>query len=158
MQYISRAAPLVQRLMGTAPVSIHKLYGLETLDIRLFILSDIFSAMSAPRSTWLIYDCNADALLSRNQKGPDPPHLDVGLEWVCGLPDAFLLLTIQILNLKHASLAERLARAPTIEAALRAWKIWPSSITSSTMRIQRASAQEIWRHSTILYLYHVGLL
>ncbi|CAE6428856.1 unnamed protein product [Rhizoctonia solani] len=157
IKYIGQAAPVVQRLVGTAPVSIHKLYGSETLDIRLFAWCDVFSAMATSRPTWLAYDCNADALLSRNQKGQELPYLDSGLEWMCGLPDAFLLLTIQILNLTHASISptERIARAATIEAALRSWKVWPSGIPNSVMRIQRVSAQEIWRHSTILYLYQV---
>ncbi|CAE6430998.1 unnamed protein product [Rhizoctonia solani] len=152
---IEQALPIVQKLLGTRPISIHKLYGSETLDIRLFAWCDVFSAMATSRPTRLVYDCNVDALLQRNQAGPDNPFLDNGLEWISGLPDAFLLLTIQILNLKHASMSpiERITRAATIEEALRGWKVWPSGIANSVMRVQRMSAQEIWRHSTILYIY-----
>ncbi|KAJ1311729.1 hypothetical protein OPQ81_010199 [Rhizoctonia solani] len=155
MRCIEKALPIVQKLVGAAPVSIHKLYGLETVDIRLFAWSDVFSAMATSRPTRLVYDCNVDILLRRNQEGPDSPFLDRGLEWLSGLPDAFLLLTIQILNLKHAPISptDRITQAAKIEAALRGWKVWPSDIANSVMRVQRVSAQEIWRHSTILYLY-----
>ncbi|KAG8734016.1 hypothetical protein FRC11_013502, partial [Ceratobasidium sp. 423] len=153
--YIDRALPIVQQLVGTAPVSIHKLYGPETLDIRMFAWCDVFSAIATSRPTRLAYDCNVDALLKRNQEGPDVSPSDSGLEWMSGLPDAFLLLIIQILNLKHGSVSqtERVSQAATIEAALRGWKVWPTNVPNSTMRIQRVSAQEIWRHFTILYLY-----
>ncbi|CUA77568.1 C6 transcription factor, putative [Rhizoctonia solani] len=152
---IEQALPIVQKLVGTTPASIHKLYGSETLNIRLFAWCDVFSAIATSRPTRLVYDCNVDALLQRNQAGPDAPLLDSGLEWMAGFPDAFLLLTMQILNLKHTSMspAERISQATAIEAALRGWKVWPSDITNSTMRIQRVSAQEVWRHFTILYLY-----
>ncbi|KAL5641536.1 hypothetical protein ACGC1H_001876 [Rhizoctonia solani] len=152
---IEQALPIVRKLVGTRPISIHKLYGSETLDIRLFAWCDVFSAMATSRPARLVYDCNVDVLLQRNQAGPDNPFLDNGLEWMSGLPDAFLLLTIQILNLKHASMSpiERIARAATIEEALRGWKVWPSGIANSVMKVQRMSAQEIWRHFTILYLY-----
>ncbi|CAE6425753.1 unnamed protein product [Rhizoctonia solani] len=155
MRFIERALPIVQQLVGTTPVSIHKLYGPETLDIRMFAWSDIFSAIVTSRPTRLVYDCNVDALLHKNQQGPEPGVSDSGLEWMCGLPDAFLLLTIQIVNLKHTLLppAERMARAAIIETALRCWKVWPTGITNSVMRVQRISAQEIWRHFVILYLY-----
>ncbi|KAF8761173.1 hypothetical protein RHS01_01074 [Rhizoctonia solani] len=157
IKYMERAAPVVRQLVGAAPISIHKLYGFKTLDIRIFAWCDVCTAMTTSRPTHLLYDCNADALLSRNQNGPDPPSFDNGLEWLTGLPDAFSLLTIQILNLKQKQISstELIARAATIEAALRAWKIWPTSTTNSMMKIQRISAQEIWRHSIILYLYQV---
>ncbi|KAF8680015.1 hypothetical protein RHS04_04691 [Rhizoctonia solani] len=157
IKYMERAAPVVRQLVGAAPISIHKLYGFKTLDIRIFAWCDVCTAMTTSRPTHLLYDCNADALLSRNQNGPDPSSFDNGLEWLTGLPDAFSLLTIQILNLKHKQISstELIARAATIEAALRAWKIWPTSTTNSMMKIQRISAQEIWRHSIILYLYQV---
>ncbi|ELU41561.1 hypothetical protein AG1IA_04411 [Rhizoctonia solani AG-1 IA] len=160
IKYMERAAPVVRQLVGAAPISIHKLYGFKTLDIRIFAWCDVCTAMTTSRPTHLLYDCNADALLSRNQNGPDPPSFDNGLEWLTGLPDAFSLLTIQILNLKHKQISstELIARAATIEAALRAWKIWPTSTTNSMMKIQRISAQEIWRHSIILYLYQVSLI
>ncbi|KAH7345275.1 fungal-specific transcription factor domain-containing protein [Rhizoctonia solani] len=147
--------PIVQKLVGATPLSIHKLYGPETLEIRMLAWCDVFSAMATSRPTRLVYDCNVGPLLQRNQEGPDTPLLDRGIEWMSGLPDAFLLLTIQILNLKHGSFSptERTSRAAGIEAALRGWKVWPSGITNSVMIIQRASAQEIWRHFTILYLY-----
>ncbi|KAG8704022.1 hypothetical protein FRC11_010282, partial [Ceratobasidium sp. 423] len=124
VKYIDRALPIVQQLVGATPVSIHKLCGPETLDIRIFALCDIFSAMATSRPARLVYDCNVDALLQRNQEGPDPPVSDSGLEWLSGLPDALLLLTIQIINLKHASVSqtERISRGVTIEAALRCWK------------------------------------
>ncbi|GAB1519385.1 hypothetical protein RhiTH_002451 [Rhizoctonia solani] len=160
IKYIERAAPVVRQLVGAAPISIHKLYGFKTLDIRIFAWCDVCTAMATSRPTHLLYDCNADALLSRNQNGPDPPSFDNGLEWMTGLPDAFLLLTIQILDLKHKPISstELITRAVTIEAALRAWKIWPTSTTNSMMKIQRISAQEIWRHSIVLYLYQVSLI
>ncbi|KAH7345277.1 hypothetical protein B0J17DRAFT_639176 [Rhizoctonia solani] len=155
MRFIEQALPIAQQLVGMKPVSIHKLYGPETLDIRIFAWSDIFSAIVTSRPTRLAYDCNVDMLLRKNQQGPDPGVPDSGLEWMCGLPDAFLLLTIQTINLKHALLspAERIARAAIIETALRDWKIWPTGITNSMMRVQRISAQEIWRHFVLLYLY-----
>ncbi|CAE6523947.1 unnamed protein product [Rhizoctonia solani] len=155
VRYIDRAWPIVQQLVGTAPVSVHKLHGPETVDIRMFAWCDVFSAIATSRPTRLVYDFNAGALLQRNQEGPNIPLLDSGLEWMCGLPDALLLLIIQIINLKHApiSQSERTIRAATIEAALRGWKVWPTNIPNSMMRVQRVGAQEIWRHFTILYLY-----
>ncbi|KDN50171.1 hypothetical protein RSAG8_01507, partial [Rhizoctonia solani AG-8 WAC10335] len=154
---IEAAAPMVEALVGPYPVEFHDLRGAETIDIRSFVWCDIFTAIAASRPTRLIYDCNAEILLRKNQMGPNPADmtLDVGLEWMCGLPDAMLMLIIQIINLRHSSLSrtERLIHADRIEKALRDWKVWPSKTTNSIMRVQRMGAQEIWRYFSILYLY-----
>lgn len=150
---IDQAIPLVRKLIGTAPLQFHKLRGPQTIDIQVFVWYDVFSSIAVSRPTRLVYDCYVEDLLRDNQKGPN--RTGAGLEWVVGLPDALLMLTIQIINLRHSrySSTERTAQATKIEAALRDWKVWPSPITNPTMRVQRMSAQEIWRHFVILYLY-----
>lgn len=69
-----------------------------------------------------------------------------------------MMLIVRIINLRHShcSPAERIALAAKIETDVRDWKVWPSPITNSMMRIQRMSAQEIWRHFVILCLYQVS--
>ncbi|CAE6446343.1 hypothetical protein ACGC1H_001678 [Rhizoctonia solani] len=154
---IEAAAPMVKALVGPYPVEFHDLRGAETIDIRSFVWCDIFTAIAASQPTRLIYDCNAEILCRKNQMGPNPVDmtLDVGLEWMCGLPDAILMLIIQIINLHHSSLSrtERLIHAAGIEKSLRDWKVWPSKTPNSVMRVQRMGAQEIWRYFAILYLY-----
>ncbi|CAE7225623.1 unnamed protein product [Rhizoctonia solani] len=154
---IDAAAPMVKALVSSHPVEFHGLRGAETIDIRSFVWCDIFTAIAASRPTRLVYDCNAEILLHKNQMGPNPADmtLDIGLEWMCGLPDAMLMLIIQVINLSHSPLSrpERLVHAAGIEKALRDWKVWPSKTTNSIMRIQRMGAQEIWRYFAILYLY-----
>ncbi|CAE6506959.1 unnamed protein product [Rhizoctonia solani] len=154
---VDAAAPMVEALVGPYPVQFHGLRGAKTIDIRSFVWCDVFTAIAASRPTRLVYDCNAEMLLRRNQTGPNPIDmtLDVGLEWMCGLPDAIMMLIIQIINLRHSSLSrtERFNHAAGIEKSLREWKVWPSKIMNSIIRVQRMGAQEIWRYFAILYLY-----
>ncbi|CAE6395962.1 unnamed protein product [Rhizoctonia solani] len=154
---IEAAAPMVKALIGPGPVEFHRLRGAETIDIRSFVWCDIFTAIAASRPTRLTYDCNVETLLRKNQEAPNSVdvNMDVGLEWMCGLPDAMLMLIIQIVNLRHSPLSqtERLIHAARIEKALRDWKVWLSRTTNSIMRVQRMGAQEIWRYFAILYLY-----
>ncbi|KAF8761529.1 Fungal specific transcription factor domain [Rhizoctonia solani] len=157
LTWIETALPMIKALVGSKPVALHRLHGLETIDIRTFVWGDIFTAISSSQPTRLVYDCNAEVLLKKNREGPNlvGADMEIGLEWLCGLPDAMLLLIIQIINLRHSSLpeTERFAQAAKIESALRDWKVWPSETTNSVMRVRRMATQEIWRHFTILYLY-----
>ncbi|CAE6425082.1 unnamed protein product [Rhizoctonia solani] len=157
LKCVETAVPMIKALVGPKPVAFHCLRGLETIDIRSFAWCDIFTAIALSFPTRLVYDCDAKTLLSKNQDGPNPTDMDmeVGLEWMCGLPDALLMLIIQIINLRHSSFSqtERLVHAARIERALRDWKVWPSRTTNSVMKVRRMAAQEIWRYFTILYLY-----
>ncbi|QRW19304.1 Fungal specific transcription factor domain [Rhizoctonia solani] len=157
LTWIETALPMIKALVGSKPVALHRLHGLETIDVRTFVWGDIFTAISSSQPTRLVYDCNAEVLLKKNREGPNlvGADMEIGLEWLCGLPDAMLLLIIQIINLRHSSLpeTERFAQAAKIESALRDWKVWPSETTNSVMRVRRMATQEIWRHFTILYLY-----
>lgn len=155
---IEQALPLVKALVGTAPLQFHKLRGQEAFDIQIFVWCDVFSSLALGHPTRLVYDCDPEELLRKNQEGPTYLANGAGLEWLAGLPDALLMLTIQIVNLRHTQClpSERTVRALKIEAALQEWKVWPSPITNSMMRIQRMSAQEIWRHFVVLYLYQVN--
>jgi hypothetical protein len=158
MKSIEQATPIVKTLIGTKPLNFHKLHGLDTLDVQIFAYCDVFSSIALSRPTRLVYDCNVEELLRRNQEGPDRSNVNTGLEWMAGLPDALMMLMIQVINLQHSQMlpTDRIAQATQIETALRNWKVWPSQIPNSVMKVQRMSAQEIWRHFVILYLYQAS--
>jgi hypothetical protein len=144
-------------LVGPA-IDFHRLAGSHTSDIRFFVWSDVLGAMALSRPTILTYTCNVDQLLLDNLEGRNTADTDTGLEWIAGCPDVFTMLMVQIINLcqSRASVSERIVRAERIEEVARAWKIWPKWTRGSAMRVQRMAAQEIWRHTVILYLYNVS--
>lgn len=114
--------------------------------------------MALSHPTRLSYHFNLDRLLRDNLEGRDTSNGNGGLEWMVGCPDAFTMLMVEIVNLTHSRIphVDKIAGAEKIEATARAWQIRPGDVDNSVMRMRRMSAQEIWRHTIILYLHKVS--
>ncbi|KAG8681131.1 hypothetical protein FRC09_017741 [Ceratobasidium sp. 395] len=153
--YLQMAAPIASLILGSN-IDFQKLDGEDTFDIRFFAWCDILAAVALCRPTMLTYVCDVDPLIPENLKGQDKDITDAGLGWIVGCPDAFTMLMVQIINLRQNRVPqpERMARAARIEEIARAWIIRPARTSSPLLRVERMAAQEIWRHTIILYLYH----
>ncbi|QRW03663.1 Fungal specific transcription factor domain [Ceratobasidium sp. AG-Ba] len=136
-QLLQQAQPFVRALMGGDIIDFMSLRGKETFDIRVFAWCDILSAMALSRPTLFTYETDIEPLLVVD---PDArPQLPT---------------TMTALRDMNVSPEEKRARAEAIENSIRAWQARPSQTSNSFLKVVRMSAQEIWRHSMILFLYH----
>lgn len=157
-KYLEQAISVAKSMLGPNKLDFHVLRGDDTVDIRILAWCDILSAVALSQPTRLSYHFNLEKLLRDNLEGRETDNGDAGLEWMIGCPDAFTMLMVEIITLAHSlvSQTDRFARARAIEGAVRAWKVRPSDVKNSVLRMRRISAQEIWRHCVILYLHKVN--
>lgn len=159
-QLLQQAQPFVRALMGGDIIDFMSLRGKETFDIRVFAWCDILSAMALSRPTLFTYETDIEPLLIVDPDAPPPiaDDDDVGLEWMVGCPNVMIVLMARISALRDMNVSpeEKRARAEAIENSIRAWQARPSQTSNSFLKVVRMSAQEIWRHSMILFLYHVS--
>jgi hypothetical protein len=159
---LEQAKPYVQSLIGGNVIDFMSLRGKETFDIRIFAWCDILSAMALSRPTLFAYETNIDHMLIVDPDNPIiiPLDDDVGLEWMVGCPNVMIVLMARISALRDLAISqqEKIARAEAIEKSIRAWQARPSPTTNSFLKVVRMSAQEIWRHAMILFLYHVSMI
>ncbi|KAG8734251.1 hypothetical protein FRC11_007506 [Ceratobasidium sp. 423] len=155
---LEQARPYVQSLVGGNVIDFMSLRGKQTFDIRIFSWCDILSAMALSRPTLFAYETEIEHMLIVD---PDNPILiplddDVGLEWMVGCPNVMIVLMARICALRDTVISqpEKIERAGAIEKSIRAWQARPSPTTNSFLKVVRMSAQEIWRHAMILFLYH----
>ncbi|QRV74755.1 Fungal specific transcription factor domain [Ceratobasidium sp. AG-Ba] len=157
-QLLQQAQPFVRALMGGDIIDFMSLRGKETFDIRVFAWCDILSAMALSRPTLFTYETDIEPLLVVDPDAPPPiaDDDDVGLEWMVGCPNVMIVLMARISALRDMNVSpeEKRARAEAIENSIRAWQARPSQTSNSFLKVVRMSAQEIWRHSMILFLYH----
>ncbi|GAB1521823.1 hypothetical protein RhiTH_004920 [Rhizoctonia solani] len=155
---LEQAKPYVQSLVGGNVIDFMSLRGKETFDIRIFSWCDILSAMALSRPTLFMYETNIDHMLTVDPDNPIiiPLDDDVGLEWMVGCPNVMIVLMARISALRDSGISqqEKIARAEEIERLIRAWQARPSPTTNSFLKVVRMSAQEIWRHAMVLFLYH----
>ncbi|KAG8704798.1 hypothetical protein FRC09_003323 [Ceratobasidium sp. 395] len=152
------ARPFVRSLIGGDVIDFMSLRGKETFDIRVFAWCDILSSMALSRPTLFTYETEIEHLLIVDPEAPPPiaDDDDVGLEWMVGCPNVMIVLMARISALRdmNVSAEEKRARAEAIENSIRAWQARPSQTSNSFLKVVRMSAQEIWRHAMILFLYH----
>ncbi|KAG8770250.1 hypothetical protein FRC12_004417 [Ceratobasidium sp. 428] len=157
-QLLEQARPFVRSLIGGDVIDFMSLRGKETFDIRVFAWCDILSSMALSRPTLFTYETEIEHLLIVDPEAPPPiaDDDDVGLEWMVGCPNAMIVLMARISALRdmNVSAEEKRARAEAIENSIRAWQARPSQTSNSFLKVVRMSAQEIWRHAMILFLYH----
>ncbi|KAG8745115.1 hypothetical protein FRC10_008726 [Ceratobasidium sp. 414] len=157
-ELLQQARPFVRSLIGGDVIDFMSLRGKETFDIRVFAWCDILSAMALSRPTLFIYETDIEHLLTVDPEGPPPiaDDDDVGLEWMVGCPNVMIVLMARISALRDVNvpIEEKRARAESIESSIRAWQARPSQTSNSFLKVVRMSAQEIWRHAMILFLYH----
>jgi hypothetical protein len=148
--------------MGGDVIDFMALRGKETFDIRVFAWCDILSAMALSRPTLFRYETNIEHLLTVDPEGPPPiaEDDDVGLEWMVGCPNVMIVLMARISALRDLNVSpeEKRVLAEAIEGSIRAWQARPSQTNNSFLKVVRMSAQEIWRHAMILFLYHVSFV
>ncbi|CUA75998.1 Sterol regulatory element-binding protein ECM22 [Rhizoctonia solani] len=155
---LEQAKPYVQTLVGGNVIDFMSLRGKQTFDIRIFAWCDILSAMALSRPTLFTYQTEIEHMLIVDPDNPIiiPLDDDVGLEWMVGCPNVMIVLMARISALRDEAIPrqEKITRAEAIEKSIRAWQARPSPTTNSFLKVVRMSAQEIWRHAMMLFLYH----
>ncbi|KEP47570.1 fungal-specific transcription factor domain protein [Rhizoctonia solani 123E] len=155
---LEQARPYVRSLVGGDVIDFMSLRGKQTFDIRIFAWCDILSAMALSRPTLFTYETEIEHMLTVDPDNPIiiPLDDDVGLEWMVGCPNVMIVLMARISALRDKAISqqEKIILAEAIEKSIRAWQARPSPTTNSFLKVVRMSAQEIWRHAMILFLYH----
>ncbi|CAE6414693.1 unnamed protein product [Rhizoctonia solani] len=145
-----QAAPLVKLIMGGETIDLLNLCGEQTFDVRFFAWWDIMSSMSTSRPTRFKYISNLAHATQSNISQ------ESGIEWICGCPNVLAILLARTTALRHAQLPyqEMVSRGSELEQIIRDWQFHPLWAKASLLRVARICAQEIWRHTGILYVHH----
>jgi hypothetical protein len=142
--------------MGGNSIDLLNLYGEHTFDVRCFAWCDILSSMALARPTLLNYESNIRNVSHISGDCVDP---DRGLEWIVGCPDVLVILLARTTALSHArvSVEEKISRGGEIEQFIRRSEFRPVRAKHSRLRVARLGAQEIWRHTALLYVHQVSI-
>lgn len=116
--------------------------------------------MALSRPTLLDYESNIQMPLQSDTSVEHRAHPDWGVEWICGCPDILTVLLARTTALRHAqTLSEdKASRGRQLEQLIRDWQFKPVGAKLSTLRVARLGAQEVWRHTAILYVHQVSIL
>ncbi|KAF8754668.1 hypothetical protein RHS01_06117 [Rhizoctonia solani] len=151
----NKAVPLIKAVIGSDTIDLLNLRGEQMFDVNMWAWCDILDSMATCSPTRLKYESD---LGRASQRGTEENAAcqDKGIEWLNGT-NILAVLLARISALRHdsnLSEQERVQRGAEIEQLVRNWDIRPLQTKDSRLRIARIAAQEIWRHTTILYVHH----
>ncbi|KAF8686383.1 hypothetical protein RHS04_00341 [Rhizoctonia solani] len=152
----NKAVPLIKAVIGGDTIDLLDLRGEQMFDVNMWAWCDILDSMATCSPTRLKYESD---LGRASQRGTEENAAcqDKGIEWLNGIPNILAVLMARISALRHnsnLSEQERVSKGAEIEQLVRNWDIRPLQTKDSRLRIARIGAQEIWRHTTILYVHH----
>ncbi|CUA72069.1 putative clathrin heavy chain [Schizosaccharomyces pombe 972h-] [Rhizoctonia solani] len=144
----AQAAPLVKTIIGSDTIDLLKLRGEQMFDVCCFAWCDILDSMSTSRPTRFKY-------VSDIERGTQS-SAGSGIEWIHGCPNSLAVLLARTSALRHTQLShhELMSQGSELEQTIRNLQLHPINAQESALRIARISAQEIWRHTGILYVHH----
>ncbi|CAE6376551.1 unnamed protein product [Rhizoctonia solani] len=144
----AQAAPLVKAIIGSDTIDLLKLRGEQMFDVCCFVWCDILDSMSTSRPTRFKY-------VSDIEHGTQS-SAGSGLEWIYGCPNSLAVLLARTSALRHTQLSHHdlMSQGSELEQTIRNLQLHPINAQESALRIARISAQEIWRHTGILYVHH----
>ncbi|CUA73116.1 Microtubule-actin cross-linking factor 1 [Rhizoctonia solani] len=144
----AQAAPLVKAIIGSDTIDLLKLHGEQMFDVCCFAWCDILDSMSTSRPTRFKY-------VSDIERGTQS-SAGSGIEWIHGCPNSLAVLLARTSALRHTQLShhELMSQGSELEQTIRNLQLHPINAQESALRIARISAQEIWRHTGILYVHH----
>ncbi|ELU41121.1 hypothetical protein AG1IA_04844 [Rhizoctonia solani AG-1 IA] len=152
------ATPLIKEIVGSDIIDLFKLQGDQMFDVSMWVWCDILDSMATSKPTRLKYESDLENVPSYGSE-EDSTCQDRGLEWLYGIPNAFAVLLARTSAIRDAKLPEqeKMSKGSEIEQLVRNWQINPLGTKTSRLRVARVGAQEIWRHTVILYVHHVSV-
>ncbi|KAG8685286.1 hypothetical protein FRC11_010822 [Ceratobasidium sp. 423] len=155
--HVNLALPLVKELIGGDTIDLLNLRGEYMFDVNMWAWCDILDSMGTSTPTRLKYESDLERAM---QPGTEESAAcqDKGIEWLYGIPNVLAVLLARISALKHAELPEqeKASKGAELERLARNWQIRPLETKDSRLRVARVGAQEVWRHTAILYVHQFG--
>ncbi|KAJ1305079.1 hypothetical protein OPQ81_000119 [Rhizoctonia solani] len=153
--HVTLALPLVKAVVGGDTIDLLKLGGEEMFDVNMWAWCDILDSMATSSPTRLKYQSDLERAAQPGTEESTACH-DKGIEWLYGIPNVLAVLLARTSALRHSKLLpqEKASKGAELEQLARKWQIRPLETKNSRLRVARVGAQEIWRHTAILYVHH----
>ncbi|EUC56352.1 fungal zn(2)-cys(6) binuclear cluster domain protein, putative [Rhizoctonia solani AG-3 Rhs1AP] len=156
IQSLDYAAPVFRRACSEPPeqpVNLANILLQSNLNLRNFAIFDIIQSITTGRPTYIRYEVPFSLeLCERIYQVQD----SIGLRWLHGFPDQFILLFAWIISLCEVPRAGNNAELVTwIETNLPHIKIAVDDSGDPVLRIGRMVVQECWRFAVLVFLYMV---
>ncbi|CAE6416758.1 unnamed protein product [Rhizoctonia solani] len=153
--HVTEAVPLIKAIIGGDTIDLFNLRGEQMFDVSMWVWCDILDSMATSRSTRIKYESNLERAA---QPGTEESGAceDKGLEWLYGIPNAFAVILARTSALRDAKLSEeeKASKGAELEQLINNWQIRLLGTKGSRLRVGRMGAQEIWRHTALLYVHH----
>ncbi|KAH7338419.1 fungal-specific transcription factor domain-containing protein [Rhizoctonia solani] len=152
--HVTKALPLVKAVIGGDTIDLLNLRGEQMFDVNMWAWCDILDSMATSTPTRLKYESDLERAAQPGTE-ESAASQDKGIEWIYGIPNVMAVLLARTSALRHSSLTEqeKISKGAEIEQMARNWKIRPLEAKDCRLRIARVGAQEIWRHTAILYVH-----
>ncbi|CAE6432836.1 unnamed protein product [Rhizoctonia solani] len=152
--HVTKALPLVKAVIGGDTIDLLNLRGEHMFDVNMWAWCDILDSMATCTPTRLKYESDLERAAQPGTE-ESAASQDKGIEWIYGIPNVMAVLLARTSALRHANLPEqeKAFKGAEIEQMARNWKIRPLEAKDCRLRIARVGAQEIWRHTAILYVH-----
>ncbi|CAE7208470.1 unnamed protein product, partial [Rhizoctonia solani] len=152
--HVTTALPLVKAVIGSDTIDLLNIRGEQMYDVNMWAWCDILDSMATCSPTRLKYESDLERATQPGKEESAASH-DKGIEWIYGIPNVLAVLIARTSALRHAQLSdeEKTAGGVEIECMVRNWRIRPLGARDPRLRVTRVGAQEIWRHTAILYVH-----
>ncbi|CAE6447140.1 unnamed protein product [Rhizoctonia solani] len=147
---VTKALPLVKAIIGGDTIDLLNLGGEDMFDVNMWAWCDIMDSMATSTPTRLKYESDLERAV---QSGTAYQYK--GVEWMYGVPNVLAVLLARTSALRHAQLPEqeKVLKGIELELMIRNWHLRPLETKDSRLRVARVGAQEMWRHTAILYVH-----
>ncbi|KEP45865.1 fungal zn(2)-cys(6) binuclear cluster domain protein [Rhizoctonia solani 123E] len=153
LQSLDYAAPVFRRACSEPPeqpVNLANLMLQSNLDLRHFVALDIIQSVTTGRPTYIRYEVPFSLELCEKiyqvQDG-------IGLQWLHGFPDQFILLFGWIISLCEMPGGNNAELIAWVETCLPQIRIALDESGDPGLRIGRMVVQECWRFAVLIFLY-----
>ncbi|KAL5641825.1 hypothetical protein ACGC1H_002048 [Rhizoctonia solani] len=156
IQSLDYAAPIFRRACSEPPeqpVNIANILLQSNLNLRNFAIFDIIQSITTGRPTYIRYEVPFSLeLCKRIYQMQD----SIGLRWLHGFPDQFILLFAWIISMcEIRGASDNVELVTWIETNLPQIKIALDESGDPLLRIGRMVVQECWRFAVLIFLYMV---
>ncbi|CUA73272.1 hypothetical protein RSOLAG22IIIB_05219 [Rhizoctonia solani] len=153
--HITQCVPLIKAIIGGDTIDLFNLRGEQMFDVSMWVWCDILDSMATSRPTRIKYESDLERAAQPGTEENGPCE-DKGLEWLYGIPNAFAVILARTSTLRDAKLSEeeKASKGAELEQLVRNWQLRLLETKGSRLRVARMGAQEIWRHTAIIYIHH----
>ncbi|CAE6434633.1 unnamed protein product [Rhizoctonia solani] len=154
IQLLDYAAPVFRRACFEAegqPINLQNILLESNLNLRHFVTIDIMKSITTGLPSYFRYEVPSPlGLCERIHQMQD----DIGLQWLHGFPDQFIVLFAWINSLRNTpGGSDNLELIIWIEKNLPSIKVTVNESGDPLLRIGRMVVQECWRFAVLIYLY-----